>query len=307
MNKKTLASIGIIAGLILVIVLQQTVHFSSVPAVKPWKGEADEFSIKKGSSSEIRIYKKDGAWLVGAAGYPADASTVQILEKKMRDLSFSDFVTKKEFYERFDLTDDKAVHVTVKENGKVLRELLIGKKSPAGEQSYVRLPSEKEVYLAGGNLAFEFGREMDSFRDRRLMNATVDSISSVKVAYKGSSFVLKRRETKSSDGKSAADAEWVAEGSSADLDQNRVLEFLREFASVSADSFPAGPVKTGAVQSEIVLTDSAGKATALAIYGKAGKDAGGGYYCRSGENPAVLISAWKGEKLLKGLNDLKKK
>ena len=308
MNKKTLISLGIIAILAFAVVLQRTVHFSSVPDVETWKGNADEIVIKKGASPVVRIWKKDGVWVIGDAAYPADAATADILEARMNELSFSDLVTEKGYYDRFDLSEDRAVHVTVKGEGKILRELLIGKKSSAGEQSYVRFPGAKEVYLAGGNLSFEFGRDADSFRDRNLMSVTVDAIRSVTVNYKGSVFTLKKKASDKAEkgADPTVNAPWIAEGFAAELDQNRVVDFLREFASVSAESFPAEGTAAGAVQSVITVTTD-GKVVTLTVYGKSGKGTTGGYYCRSSSNPSLaIVSAWKGEKLLKGLSDMKK-
>ena len=137
MTRKTKISLGVLAGLLLLVFVQRNVNFSRVPSFKPWKGSADEILIKNRTNPEIKIFKKGGKWVLNNEAIPANTAMVSSLEKKMNDFTLSELVTKKEFYDRFDLTDDKAISVTVKGGGKALREVLIGKKSQAGDQSYV--------------------------------------------------------------------------------------------------------------------------------------------------------------------------
>jgi hypothetical protein len=306
MNRKTLISLGVIALLLSAVIIQRTVHFSSVPTVKPWDGAADEITIKKGAADEVRIAKKGEKWIVGAEEFPAESSIVDGMERKLKELSFSDLVTKKEFYERFDLSDDRAIRVTVRKKGKILRELLIGKKSTAGESAYVKFPNEKEVYLAGGNLAFEFDRTVDALRSKSLLSATIDTIESISVKYKGDSYTLAHESApapaESRDKKTpvpSPEMKWVLKGSPVEADQNKAREFASEFANITAQSFiPEADVKkkTGTPQCEITVK-AAGKETSLRIYAKEGKDC---YICYSSENPYyVLVGAWKAEKLLK--------
>ena len=317
MNKKTLVIIGIIAVLAAAIVLQRNVHFSNVPSLKPWSGAADEIILKKGTAPEVRIVKKDGRWLIGEEAYPAEAATVSGIEKKMRDLTLSDLVTKKEFYERFDLSDDRAARVTVKGEGKVLRDILIGKRSSTGDSAYVKFADAKEVYLAGGNLAAEADRTVDSLRTHTLLTATIDTIESVSVKGRGENYTVVRQkepvaETKDAKAKDpkapapAAEEKWVLSGSSMELDQNKARDFAGEFANISAQTFPveADAKKKAVTPQREIVVKSAGKEITFKVYDKEGKD---GYLCFSSENPYyAVVSNYKVDKLLKPLKDLAK-
>jgi len=323
MSKKTKISLGVAAGLILLVIIQRNVNFSRVPSFKPWKGSADEILIKSKANSEVRIFKKEGKWVLGKEAYTADQTKVSSLEKKMSEFALSDLVSKKEFYERFDLTDDKAVSVTVKGEGKVLREILIGKKSQASDQSFVKLPGKPEVYLAGNNLADDFSRNIDALRDRTISASTIDSIDSVSV--KGR-FTLVREtpapEDQKKDEKNQKDkkppvappssGKWVMKEKPGDLDQNRVTDFLNEFANIQAVSFPDESAVKGVISYGPLFQaaiKSPGKNITLTIYGKEKNTKDSRYICRSSENPYVaLIDSNKAEKLIKSsANDFVKK
>ena len=319
MNKKTLIILGVIAALGAAIVLQRTVHFSSVPSVKPWSGVADEIVIKKGSSPEIRLSKKEGVWSVGAENYPAEASIVESMIKKLDEFTLIDLVTKKEFYERFDLSDDRASRVTVKGGGKVLRDILIGKKSGTGDSSYVKFPDKKEVYLAGGNLSFELGKDVEGFRARTILKCPIESMESITVKNGAQTFTVVRtagavnaasEKEKPKDPKTPAPAApdtWTLAGSSAEINQAKVRDFAGEFGNVPAQSFvPAADVakKAGTPTYEITIK-SGGKDIVFKIFGKEGTD---GYICYSSENPwHAVVSKFKADNLMKTLKDFQAK
>jgi hypothetical protein len=319
MNKKTLIILGVIAVLGAAIVLQRTVHFSSVPAVKPWNGTADEILIKKGTAPEVRLSKKDGVWFVGAENYPAESSIVDSMIKKLDEFTLIDLVTKKEFYERFDLSDDRASRVTVKGSGKVLRDILIGKKSGSGDSSYVKYPDKKEVYLAGGSLAFELGKDVEGFRAHTILKCPIESIETITVKNGAQTYTVVRTaqavpaasgKEEPKDPKKPAPASqdtWSLAGSSAEINQAKVRDFAGEFGNVSAQSFIAAAdvaKKTGTPRYEITIK-SGGKDIVFKIFGKEGTD---GYICYSSENPwHAVVSKFKAENLMKSLKDFQAK
>ena len=320
MNKKTLVILGIIAALAAAIIIQRTVHFSSVPSVSAWEGTADEVVIRKGTAPEIRIAKKEGAWFVGAQNYPAEESIVSTLVKKLDEFKLSDLVTKKEFYERFDLSDDRAVRVTVKGNGKVLRDILVGKKSGAGDNTYVKFPDKKEVYLAGGSLSFELGKDVEGFRSHTLLKCPIETMESIAVKYKGQNYTLVRTvETVPASTEKAKDAKkpetvsadkWSLAGSTAALDQDKVKNFAGEFGNIMAQSFvPDADVKkkSGTPQCEITIK-SGGRDLLIKVFGPEGKDGKDGYALLSGENPwLAIVNKTKSESIMKALKDLQAK
>lgn len=318
MNKKTLIILGVIAALVAAIVLQKTVKFSSVPSVDQWDGAADEVVIRKGTAPEVKLSKKDGRWIVGEKSYPAEESVVSSLVKKLDELKLIDLVTEKGFYERFDLSDDRAAHVTVKGNGKVLRDILVGKKGGAGDTAYVKFPDKKEVYLANGALSFELGKDVEGFRTKTLLKCPIESMESVSVKLKGQNYTLVRTveavppaadKDKTKEPKKPAETsdKWSVAGSKDEPDQMKVRNFAGEFGNIMANSFVADAdlaAKTsGSPMCEITIK-SGGKDLVFKVVKAEGKDS---YICFSSENPwFAVVNKTKAESVMKTLKDLQK-
>ncbi|HNX59851.1 MAG TPA: DUF4340 domain-containing protein, partial [Spirochaetota bacterium] len=267
-------------------------------------------------ASPVNIHKKQGLWVVGNGELPADAMVETTIENKMKDLTFSELVTAKKFYERFDLTDDRAIRVTVKGNGKVLRDIIVGKKSSVGDLSYVKLSDRNEVYLAGGNLASECDRTMDTVRDKKLFSLTPDSIESVTVNAHGEKFTLVREAEKKSEKKDpmkdapAPKGKWIVEGRAGEVNSDKITEYLSEFGSVLAQNFPDEKTVAGRTRSSVgdLTIKAKGKTITFTIYGKNDTDKGNTYLCKSTELPYYAnVTSWKVERLMIKSADLFKK
>jgi hypothetical protein len=312
MSKNTKIILGVIAVLALIIIAQRTVKFSNVPSLKKWDVSADEISIKNKTAAEFKIVKKDGKWFVGDKSFPADNQMIANLEKKMNDLSFSEKVTSKQFYERFDLTADSAIRVIVKHGGKTVRDILLGKKS-TGEQSYVKFPDKPEVYLAPGGLTGDFDKTVDSLRDKVLLSATQDAIESFSIKGK---FTVEKKIEKPVEQKEAkaspsnpvpAAVKWIMKENGKEADAGRLNELLGDLVSMRAFSYPdensiKAAIASG-IQCEIVVKAN-GKETTLSIYGKEKNDKAAKYVCRSSENSFyALIEPWIADRFIRAKND----
>lgn len=323
MSRKTLILLGVMAGLVLAIVLAKTVRFSHVPKLDSIDGWVDEIVIKNKTNAEVKLYKKNDKWVIGPEAYPAEELGVLPLIQKIREVKFSEFVTSTTFFERFDLTDDTAIRVKASVKGKLVRDILIGKKGGSGDQSFVRLPDKKEVYLAGDALFDAYNKSVDTLRNKNLITNTVDQIDQVTIAYKGQSFTLKRQKAdpnttaaKSDDTTKTDPAEpakdiWVVDGKTpVDLDQQRVTDLLGEFASVTATDFPDEKSIKPLISKQLGEVSVKGKngETVMKIYDKESKENGGAYVCFSSVNPYYAhVESYKAEKFLISIKDLVKK
>jgi hypothetical protein len=316
MSRKTWIFLGVIIALTSAIAFHKYVNFSNVPSVEPWDGEADEIVIVNRGAAPLSIHKIKGEWVVGDKNIPADTAAVSTIESKMKELAFSELVTRKKFYERFDLSDSRAIRITVKREGSVLRDVLIGKKSSVGDLSYVKLPDQPEVYIAGGNLAAECDRNTGSIRSKTLLALTVDAIESVTVRAGGETYTLSREQGKAQEKKDPMQdkptqpGKWIVAGRAGEANQNKVNEFLSEFASVAAQDFPEeseAKTKSGSPIGELTV-NAKGKKIVFTVYGKNDRDKGNTYLCKSTELPYFAnVAKWKVERLLKKSGDLFKK
>ncbi len=253
MRKKLLIALGVIVVLMLLYALVSMDRGSGdLPRLQVWSEGADEIILTR-SGDTLRIVNRDGRWLLGDAAYPADKSMVTKMEEKMRDLNIAEMISRLPQYERFDLTPEAAIRVTVKRQGQVLRDVYIGKRSSKTSHTFIRLEDRPEIFKASGTLAHDFDKKLDDLRDRVIFDLKADAIESFEIIYRGKSSILARVKEevkdvkkKEKDGKKspALPDRWVIRGT-ADLpaDLGAVQAVISSFNPLKAQSFAAIDLK----------------------------------------------------------------
>ncbi|HSV97672.1 MAG TPA: DUF4340 domain-containing protein [Spirochaetota bacterium] len=309
MNRKILASLALIAVLAVVLLVLTREKGADLPRQESWSGETEEIVLRK-SGETIRLFRSDGTWLIGEAAYPADAQVVAGLEERMKNLVLTDLISSREHYERYDLGDDRAIEVSLRSGGKLVRHVFIGKKSSTFRHTYVRLSGHPGVYLATGALSDEFGKSLDELRNRDIFSETKSAINSIEIRYGASSITLARRaapEAARADKKADAPEEdhWECVSCATPVDANRVGQIAGSFAPFTAAAFPAIDKKTLGAPRCTVRIKTADKLIELAFYSKIGDNR---YLCTSTESPYVFaVDGWKAERYFVTAKDLKER
>ncbi len=316
MNKKIVISLSVIAVLLLYLLLANNKPSKNIPEIEEWVKECTEINIDKKGESLIKIYKKDNKWLVSEAGYPADNAKVKKLETTMKELKITDFVSKGSYYERYDLSPDKAIRVTVKRDDKILRDILLGKKSSTHRNTYVKFSNEKEIYLVSGGLADEFDKEVEEFRDKEIYSVGKDAVGSLELKYKGKKFTFEKiEEEKEEEGKPDSKVKekkkkkvekWVCkEFKRLKLDKKKVDALVNAFSSIKANSFPDIKKKSLKRPVCIIRGRAYNKDITLNIYTKDKDDK---HLCSSSESPYVFtMNEWNAKQFFKKISDFTEK
>jgi hypothetical protein len=299
-NKKILTSLGVIAALLIVYaVASRKDRGADLPRLEKWTA-ADEILITRGNET-LRIHKKDGRWLLGDAGFPADKSIIDKLEEKLRDLVITDISSEKPHYERFELAPEEALRVTVKGGGAVLRDVYLGKKSSKTSHTFIRLAERPEVFKASGMLKNDFDRKAEDLRDKVVFDVKREDVDSFEITYRGRKTALIRVKApeKKDDKKPAPPAtagkmpvpprepdKWFFAGDVAKaVDINAVNAVIGSFGPLRARSFP--DLKPGELRAPLctVRIAAAGKTHELVIYQGREKDI---FPCTSPGTPYVF-------------------
>lgn len=312
MNRRLLVSLGIAALLVAVIVIKKWEPGSGVPEPGKFATPADEIRVKaKGYS--LKLVKSGDRWLINEEGYPADEGLVADIEKKVSGLKLLDLVSEKGYYDKYDLTEETGVEVTVSAGGRQLRKVMIGKQGLTNSQVYVRLDDSKGIYLASGITAAEFRPEVDTLRDKKIFDAKADEVLSFSIRYAGREYAFVRAEDKKvetdvkGEGKTPAPEPpvWKCMGyESMELNSEMVSNILHSFAPLRASTFTEGPLTRSVICTvKLKTSDSAYE---LNIYG--GKDREM-YYASSPSSPYTFtLGGWQTEKyFIKNIKGFKKK
>lgn len=318
-NRRLLISLGLIVVLLLYIAFSKINKSADIPEIESWVS-ADDIMVTR-EKGPLHLYMKDSIWVIGDEAYPADKTKVENMEKEMRDLKITDLISRSPYYEKYKLTEDKAVRVTVKKEGKIMRDILLGKISSTNRNTYIKFPDKNEIYLASGDITREFEKEVNELRDMDICEISSDSITSVELVYKGSRLKFLKETTEEKDTTAGTpdkvkEAEkdkqptkierWICKQyRNIPLDKNKVDPFIKSFCSVKADSY--SDKKKGIMKGFICAVKS--RVHDKDIEHKIHKeDSDGKYFCTSTESPYVfMISEWKAKNFFKTIEDFKEK
>lgn len=321
MSKRVIVSLVIIAVLLLLLVIGKRRKTVDIPEIKKWEGTAEEILISR-ADGRIRIFKKNGRWVLNEEEYLADAKTVEKLEKKINEIRVMDLISEKPHYGRYDLSAEKAIRVIAKKDGVPQRDLLVGKKSSTGMQTYVKFSDRPEIYLISGKLTDDFSKKVSDLRDKVIFKVAKSGIESLQLTYKGKRLTFLKikpavKEEKAKDGekkevkegKKAKEVEkWVCkEYTGLKLNESTVDAIANSFNPLKADTFPN--LDKNSLKNPIctVKLKAYKKDILLSVFGKS-KEKEYSYLCASSESPYVFtISKWDVEKYFKTISDFRKK
>jgi len=317
MNKRAIASLGIIVLLVIVLLAVKYRGGSPLPALSPWEGTAGEILISR-EGKTLRIYREGDGWKIGDEGYPADREAVANLEKSLNHLVLTDLIAEQPPYGRYDLSPERAVHVKVKSETNILREIQVGKASSTQRHTYVRLGDSPAVYLASGNLAADFRKSIDDLRDRQIANLAADTVQEIDITLKGKTLRLKKRKVEKKATEEAPDlkdeektkespektVQWYAETAPGlSLDQNRVNQFLAGLTPLKAAGYPAVEKKNLKGALCAVMVKTADGSQTLNIYQKNDDNR---HLCAWSGSPYVFtMDEWQAKKFMKGVEDFR--
>jgi len=206
--------------------------------------------------AEINLKKTGGSdnWEVSSAGnnFVADPNIVKNILAQFSEMKPERIAaTSKDKWAQFEVSDSTGTHVILKDGNSELANVWIGKFSysqpPAQAQqqnpyqqqqrgkmtSFIRVNKEDEVYAVEGFLKMTYQKDINSFRQKSLVNVNKDDLTRLVFNYPGfSTFTLTKNDTK-----------WMINGVMAD--SAKTVKYLTKIAKLSSSDFlPASTSKT---------------------------------------------------------------
>jgi len=146
------------------------------------------------AGNSIIFNKKDNTWHIEPKGYRADSTKVENILNAVEKLKLTALVSESKNYIRYDLRNDKNIHVKAWQDKTLLREFDIGKAAPTFKHTFVKLPDDPNVYHARGNFRRNFDRSVDDFRDKTVLSYSQNTIQEIKLTHEKKTISLSRKE-----------------------------------------------------------------------------------------------------------------
>jgi hypothetical protein len=145
------------------------------------------------SADTILLERQAETWRVN--GFRADSGAVARFFQALQDADVGDLVaTNPANHGRMGVSADSARTVELDVDG-ATRALMFGDEGPRPSTIYAREPTSDDVYLVGGGLFNHVRRQLDDWRNRRMLAIDTTRIARVEVRRDGESYTLQRADT----------------------------------------------------------------------------------------------------------------
>jgi hypothetical protein len=197
MKRSTLLLIGVLAALALVtfLVLQRPGESSSAASstemlVSYDSSAVDRLEVTSGGST-ITLALENGTWMIAApVHYRADESAVNSAISRGRKIEVRGVVSSNPEKQALFQVDSAGTLVKVFEHGVEKTSFRIGKPGTSFNETYVRREGATDVLVAEGPLAYLFVKTPKDWRDRTILKADREKITSIHYRYGDTTFTV---------------------------------------------------------------------------------------------------------------------
>ncbi len=176
------------------------------------------------ATDTVRLTRQGAGWMVN--GLVAGPALVAQLFDAMADTAAqSELIAENaSSHDRLGIDSAKARRLSFRQGGKAVAELLVGSRGGNFESAYLRAPGQNSVFQVKGRLIDYVERQVDDWRNKRMVEVEPDSVAKVEVQFAKTGYVLTR-----------ADTVWTINGAPAV--SATVTNLLNQFKSLDAAGF----------------------------------------------------------------------
>lgn len=205
---------------------------ASLPDIKLSDEDAEKVTkleIRNADKGEVVLEKQGDEWVMTKpVNYPAHQQNIKSLLDNLKQLKLKDTIDPGEGqYATYDLEDGKAVRVIAYKGDEKAVDLYFGKSGSRGQMA--RIGDKPGVYIASGYASYLYARETKNWRDGKILEFDDGKVVAVELTNENGKFSF----TKSGDSWSGT----LKGQKLANLDAERVKDFLRTYKALNADDF----------------------------------------------------------------------
>ena len=277
---------------------------TKIELTKPGKEDADDEKDKKPLT--VVLEKKGDDWEVTSpVKAKANKANVDTLLGNLEKLEVQDRISSgTDEYEKYDLSDKKAVHAVFYKGKDQLANMYFGKSGGRGQMT--RIDGKDGVYAVKGYSSFVYSRDLKGWRDREIFKFDEKKVKTVSLTNEAGTFDFEK------DGDSWKGKFAEAKKPAKDIerfDPKKVDDLLRAFKNLNADNFGDDKKKSDVGLDEpvatlkIVLDDGANRILTVG----ANAEGESRWAMKNGSDVIYSISSWSGNWATSELEKFQKK
>ena len=160
MSRRALLAFGIffIFSFLFYFVTTKETHEGAKVLFKPLGKEtlkrAQTIEIYQGKEKKgFKLVREDHRWvLLSDFRKPANESLVENFLETLANLSGEERASGKKYFSRFGVGEEEGIHVVLRDGESVLAHLILGRRGPQWESTFVRFAGREKIYLVPVNL-----------------------------------------------------------------------------------------------------------------------------------------------------------
>jgi hypothetical protein len=189
----------ILTGILVALILYLSLHRSNRTNYQlPELNAVPEKKISKleitTAGKSVVLNKKDDAWFIEPKNYPADLAEVNGMLSVVGNLKLTALVSESKNYDRYDLDNDKKIHVQAWNGKTLVRDFYVGKAAPTYKHTFVELAKDPNVYHAREDFRRKFDRSVNDLRDKTVLSFAQNTIGEVTLVHDNKTVSLFRKE-----------------------------------------------------------------------------------------------------------------
>ena len=192
------------------------------------------------SDGPVELNRDGKEWTAGKEKYPVDISLAEALLDTLKTFRLSVLVSEKEDFKRYELDEESRIKVNVVMDDDKNFEFFIGKIAPTMNHTYVMLANDKNVYQANGSFRNSFDRDIDGFRNKKVLEIKPAAVKHLRVTMGDMSKPVTALESET-DGDETVQTWQTAEGKPAD--KEKVSHFLGAISYLTCDTYAVDKTK----------------------------------------------------------------
>lgn len=198
-------------------------------------GDAGLASASPASDRFVLVKKGDEEWMLENPGpHKANAGNVQSLIDSLEKLKLVEPISPgTDNYDRWGVTEDKAVHATFKQGDETVLDVYFGEDGSRGQM--VRLADKEGVYAAKGYSKYLYSRDLKGWREKAIFKFDDSEAETASIKNEHGEFVFAKKDDKWT-------GTFTPAGSTAArpierFKESKVTDFLRAYKTLNAADF----------------------------------------------------------------------
>ena len=191
-----------------------------------------------GAGTAVTLEKKGDKWNVTApVEAAANDTNVKSLLDNLKSLEIKEAIDPgKDSYEKFDVTDKKALHAVFYKGKEAVADMYFGQSGSRGQMT--RIAGKDGVYAIKGYSSYLYDRQIKDWRDRTLFKFEEDKVKAITVTNEHGQFAFAKDGDKWSAKFKKAKAPVATKLDK--FDEAKVKDAIRAYKGLNADDFAVG-------------------------------------------------------------------